>query len=153
MINLALTASGVLAVWLAVLTWFVVKSIGHYRRLTAGITKKDLKDILEKLITSVKDTSVRQNSLAKAVDELRREDCFHLQKIGLVRYNPFAETGGNQSFCLAVLDNEDNGLVISGLHSRETTRVYAKPVKKGKPDGFEFSQEEIRSIREAKKSK
>lgn len=153
MINWVLIASGGLVVWLGVLTWFVIKSTNHYRRLTAGVTKNDLKEILEKLIKSVKDTSARQNNLLKTIDELRREDHFHLQKIGLVRYNPFAETGGNQSFCLAVMDNEDNGLVISSLHSRDTTRVYAKPVKKGKAAGFEFSQEEMRAIKEAKKNK
>ncbi|MCJ7827770.1 DUF4446 family protein, partial [Patescibacteria group bacterium] len=77
----------------------------------------------------------------------------HLQKVGTVRFNPFAETGGNQSFCLALLDLENSGIVISSLHSRESTRIYAKPVQKGKKQDFAFSEEEQRAIDKAKKIK
>jgi hypothetical protein len=74
-----------------------------------------------------------------------------MRRRGLVRFNPFAGTGGNQSFCLALLDGEDNGLVISSLHSREVTRIYAKPIKKGKSAGYQLSTEEIQAIKNAKK--
>ena len=50
------------------------------------------------------------------------------QRVGLVRFNPFEDTGGNQSFALALLDAEGNGWVLSSLHARTGTRVYAKPI-------------------------
>ena len=54
-----------------------------------------------------------------------------VQHVGLVRYNPFQETGGDQSFALALLDKRGDGVVVSSLHSRSVTRFYAKPVKGG----------------------
>jgi hypothetical protein len=65
---------------------------------------------------------------------------------GLVRFNPFGDTGGNQSFALALLDSEGDGVVILSLHSREGTRIYVKPVKKGKAE-LKVSDEEERAIK------
>ena len=83
--------------------------------------------------------------------ELGKETKSHLQKMGFVRFNPFNDTGGDQSFCLAILDGHDNGIVISSLHSREQTRVYAKEIVAGKPKGVELSKEEREALREATK--
>lgn len=94
-------------------------------------------------------TKIFDKGLDKDADKVDSQ--YHLQKVGLVRFNPFAETGGDQSFCLALLDGEDSGLVISSLHSRETTRIYAKPVRKGKPVGYDFSAEEKQAVLKAKK--
>lgn len=90
-------------------------------------------------------------NLEKKLESLRLDGLNHIQKVGFIRYNPFSETGGNQSFALAILDGRDSGFVITSLHSREATRVFAKPVKEGKEAGFEFSKEEIQAIVEAKK--
>jgi len=84
---------------------------------------------------------------------MRKDGLYDIQRIGLVRFNPFAETGGDQSFCLAILDGQGSGLVITSLHSRDTTRVYAKPVKRGKASGYELSAEEKRAIKNAKRMK
>lgn len=143
----------IILVWLIFLTWLAWQNKSHYRRLTAGVTKKELKEVLEKLITTVAEADKKNKNLANVLEELRHDQIFHLQKLGMVRYNPFAETGGDQSFCLVLLDGQENGLVISSLHSRDQTRVYAKPVKKGKAVGYEFSEEEKRAIKEARKSK
>jgi hypothetical protein len=72
-----------------------------------------------------------------------------LQRVGLVRYNPFGDTGGNQSFALALLDAEDDGLVISSLHARAGTRVYAKALLGGRSDGA-LSDEEAEALRLAR---
>ena len=63
------------------------------------------------------------------------------QRVGLVRYNPFEDTGGNQSFALALLDAEGNGWVLSSLHARAGTRVYAKAIAGGRADAA-LSEEE-----------
>ncbi len=75
-----------------------------------------------------------------------------LQKTGFIRYNPFGknDTGGNQSFSVALLDNDDNGFVISSMHAREGTRVYAKQVKDGKSTNT-LSAEEEEAIKKAMK--
>jgi hypothetical protein len=70
------------------------------------------------------------------------------QRVGLVRYNPFEETGGNQSFALALLDAAGNGWVLSSLHARSGTRVYAKGITAGRGDAA-LSEEETAAIRQA----
>ena len=63
-------------------------------------------------------------------------------KIKLVRYNPFSDTGGNQSFILCILDSTDSGTILTSLHSRDNTRIYAKSVSKGQVDVHSLSKEE-----------
>jgi hypothetical protein len=70
------------------------------------------------------------------------------QRVGLVRYNPFEETGGNQSFALALLDATGDGWVLSSLHARSGTRVYAKAIKAGRAESG-LSEEETAAIRQA----
>jgi hypothetical protein len=71
-----------------------------------------------------------------------------VQCVGLVRYNPFEETGGDQSFALALLDRRGNGVVISGLHGRTATRFYAKPVRGG-TSPLSLSDEEAQAVKQA----
>ncbi|MFA6250315.1 MAG: DUF4446 family protein [Candidatus Shapirobacteria bacterium] len=67
-------------------------------------------------------------------------------KIALSRFNPFNEVGGDQSFILCLLDNTNSGVIITSLHNRELTRVYAKAVKDGSSASQAFSQEEKKAI-------
>ena len=69
-----------------------------------------------------------------------------IQRVGLVRFNPFEDTGGNQSFALALTDASGTGFVVSSLHSRTGTRVYAKAVTEGRSDGA-LSAEEGEALR------
>ena len=66
----------------------------------------------------------------------------------MVRFNPFEDTGGNQSFALALLDATSSGLIVSSLHSRTGTRIYAKGVSAGRADGA-VSEEEQEALRQA----
>jgi hypothetical protein len=70
------------------------------------------------------------------------------QRVGLVRYNPFEETGGNQSFALALLDAVGDGWVLSSLHARSGTRVYAKAITAGRSDAT-LSDEETDAVQQA----
>ena len=151
--TLLLVFFGLTLTWLIALTVFVYRLSVHYRKLTEGITKKDLRTILEKLLKGQQEEAKKVKQLLIEIEKVKKEEIFDIQKIGLVRYNPFAETGGDQSFCLALLNGEGSGLVISSLHSRDTTRVYAKPIKKGKALGYELSDEEKQAVKKAKKLK
>jgi hypothetical protein len=70
----------------------------------------------------------------------------------LVRYNPFQDTGGDQSFALALLDKRGDGVVVSSLHSRTMTRFYAKPIKGG-VSPLSLSEEEVQAVQQAMGSK
>ncbi len=71
-----------------------------------------------------------------------------ISRIGLVRFDAFADAGGAQSFALALVDDDGDGLVLSSLHSRPTTRVYIKAVRRGVADA-PLSGEEAQALREA----
>jgi len=72
------------------------------------------------------------------------------QKISIVRFNPFGDTGGDQSFVLAVLDAHNSGYVLTSIHGREGTRVYVKPVDDGKSK-YPLSDEEKQALTQAAK--
>ena len=84
--------------------------------------------------------------LSSVVKDMQKADERHLQKVSLIRFNPFADTGGNQSFTIALLDKAGHGVVISSLHGREGTRVYAKNVANFGNSDFEFSEEESEAV-------
>lgn len=73
-----------------------------------------------------------------------------LQKISMVRFNPFGDVGGDQSFSLAMLDGHDSGLILTSIHGRGGTRVYAKPIDLGKSK-YSLSSEEKKALTQATK--
>ena len=79
--------------------------------------------------------------LARRTASLEIEGRRAFQRIGLVRFNPFEDTGGNQSFALALLDAEEDGIIISSLHSRGATRIYAKAIAAGRPEAALSAEE------------
>ena len=68
------------------------------------------------------------------------------QRVGLVRFNPFEDTGGNQSFALALMDANGDGFVVSSLHARTGTRMFAKALAGGRSDA-NLSAEESEAVR------
>ncbi|MCX6721164.1 MAG: DUF4446 family protein [Candidatus Staskawiczbacteria bacterium] len=92
-----------------------------------------------------------KNAFSK-IKELENISKRTIQKIGIVRFNPFNEMGGNQSFVIALLDDKNNGFVISSLFVKDGNRVYAKNIKQGKSDHL-LSKEEVEAINRAISSK
>jgi len=142
---------GAIFIWLGALSFFLFRAVSHYRKLTTGVTKGDLGSVLEKILKEEKESAEGIDKLLSRIEDLEKEGTFHVQKTGLVRFNPFSDTGGSHSFALAILDGLNNGIVISSLHSRDQTRIYTKPVKNGKPVSYEFSKEEKEAIEKAQK--
>ena len=71
-----------------------------------------------------------------------------LQKVGIVRYNAFKDTGSDLSFALAILNEENTGVVLNGIYSREVSNIYAKPIEKGN-SMYVLSEEEKEAIQKA----
>ncbi len=71
-----------------------------------------------------------------------------IQKVGILRYSAFQDTGSDLSFTLALLDEHDNGIVFNGIYSREMSNIYAKPVESGKSK-YTLSEEEQVAIKRA----
>lgn len=125
------------------------KSTQHYKLLTKNTNKQDLKGILEEHLQKIAKLSRKVDQLENLAMEIKTDNQLHIQKVGLIRFNPFQEVGGDQSFALALLDNDNTGVVISSLYSREGTRIFGKIVKEGQADKHKFSQEEIEAIKKA----
>jgi len=86
---------------------------------------------------------IRNNSKNKAPD-LNNFD--NNLKIGITRFNPFDDVGGDQSFVLTILDKNNSGAIITSLHNRDITRIYAKPIKDGIGENITLSKEEKSAI-------
>jgi hypothetical protein len=137
------------AIWLSILTYFLYNILSHYNRLVKDKKTGDLKSVLEELLKETKTTRENLEKIKKELEKIETDNLFHVQKTSLIRFNPFDDVGGDQSFVISLLDGRDNGLVISSLHSRAGTRVYAKPIEQGKPKGLELSKEEELAIKKA----
>jgi hypothetical protein len=90
----------------------------------------------------------RLSALETRVDSLDQRGRRAVQRLGVVRFNPFEDTGSNQSFALALLDDRGDGVVISSLHSRQSTRIYLKPINGGRSETA-LSEEEARALKQA----
>jgi len=111
--------------------------------------KKEPKNLKE-IFKQFKDLKDNFEKLSKEFEIFKKESKFMVQKVGIVRFNPFSEVGGDQSFSIALLDGNDDGLVITSFYTREGNRVYGKPIKQGSSQ-YALSQEEIKAIESAKK--
>ena len=123
------------------------KTIAHYNNLVEKTNKKSLAEILDKLLNNVDVNRKNINEARKALQQLIDKSHFHIQKVGLVRFNPFSDSGGDQSFVLSILDGKDNGVILTSLNNRGMTRWYAKKVENGKGIDFKLSEEEEKAIK------
>ena len=106
--------------------------------------------LFKNLIKLTKDKEFVNNTneikdLRKDFEDFKKISKTDIQKVGLVKYNPFNEAGGDHSFSLALLDGNKNGIIITSLHTRERTRLYIKDVVSGKV-GLKLSDEEQKAL-------
>ncbi|HSW96193.1 MAG TPA: DUF4446 family protein [Candidatus Saccharimonadales bacterium] len=136
--------------WLSGLTYFFWRLFLHYNNLTKGSSSRSLQTILDTILKETQTSKKNIDRLQEQYATIEKQGQFHIQKIGLLRFNPFKDTGGDQSFILALLDGKETGVVISGLYSRAGTRWFAKKIINGKGVEYELSDEEKKAIKEAK---
>lgn len=117
--------------------------------LLIGEEKEELSEIVLKHKKTLASHKKNLLDLGKILAELIEKNKKNIQKVGIVRFNPFSDAGSNLSFTLALLDEENNGIVISSLHGREGTRIYAKPIEEGS-SSYQLTQEEKQAINQAK---
>jgi len=135
--------------WLTYVTWKLFGISRHYQRLVSYTGKVNLAESLEQILTSLNLEKRNLEELSRKIKLTNEEILHHVQKVGIVRFNPFSDTGGNQSFVLAILDGTDSGVVLTSLHNRKITRWYAKNVQNGKGVDHSLSEEEKKAIQKA----
>lgn len=132
--NVSLSLSIIAIIWSVVITVALVWLYGIFKDLIKVSKEKEFINNTKEIKAIKSDLEVFKN-LSKA----------NIQKVGLVKFNPFNETGGDHSFSLALLDGHKNGIIITSLHTRERTRLYVKDVSSGKAK-IELSEEEKKAL-------
>lgn len=145
-------AIGALLALCIVLLAVVARLKGRLKVFFTNVKGEEWETSLKSQIAQLKRVAYRVKDTEEKIKALETIAQKSTQKIGIVRYNPFNETAGNQSFSLAVLDNADNGIVLSTLFTSERSRVYVKPVKNGS-SSMTLTDEEKKAITEAQKAK
>jgi|SRR3989344_699520 len=107
--------------------------------------EKTLSALLKLSDDSTKKIIALENKTEANSEQLKK--C--LQKSSVVRFNPFRDAGSDQSFSLALLNDEKNGLVVSSLYGREINRIYAKPIEKG-TSKYHLTDEEKEAVKQAR---
>ncbi len=152
--NIGPIIGGLVIVVLA-LAFAVVGLIRRVRRLgarlesiTQGSDEQSLEAVLGSHLDRVRQVVRDVDVVAARAAVIERDLLSAFSRIGLVRFNPFEDTGGNQSFALALLDGRGDGFVVSSLHARAGTRVYAKAIGNGTSEAA-LSDEESEALRQA----
>jgi hypothetical protein len=131
-----------LAVALVILARRTARLDRRLQSLTRGEDGTSLEAILGSHLERVYALNADVERLTTRTTTLEQVQRTAFQRVGLVRFNPFEDTGGNQSFALALLDQNADGFIVSSLHSRNGTRIYAKAITGGRCDTAMSSEEE-----------
>ena len=142
---LALAALG-LTVALALVARRASRLEERLAALTRGEDGRSLAGVLDAHLERVVAVARHQDELDAHVASLDEEARRAVQGVALVRFNTFEDTGGNQSFALAMVDPAGDGVILNSLHARNQTRLYGKVVRAGAPEGA-LSQEEAEALR------
>ncbi|KKP63434.1 MAG: hypothetical protein UR60_C0044G0008 [Candidatus Moranbacteria bacterium GW2011_GWF2_34_56] len=119
----------------------------------SGKNGKDLEEVLSSQYKLILKNEKDIKELFDGYEKIFNIAAKGIQKVGVVRYNPFKDMGGNQSFSIAMLDRDNSGLIISTLATRDGVRVFSKSIINGECNDFPLIEEEKRAIKVAKTSK
>jgi hypothetical protein len=122
----------------------------RYYKFMSGVAGENIEYLLEQCLSNIEQIREKNREMENHINDIERRllDC--IQKVGMVRYNAFDDVGSDLSYSVAMLDSNDDGLVLSGLYARETSTTYAKPVVNGKSK-YALSVEELKAIDIARK--
>jgi len=143
---LALAAAVVLVgLWVLAVQLKLNRVVFSHNQLIGGVDEGNLEDALGRQISYIAETKGKVEGLQVDLNRVSESLLFAVQRVGLVRFNPFDDTGGDQSFAIALLDARGDGLVLSSLFARRETRIFAKPIQGGKSKHV-LTAEEQRAI-------
>jgi len=120
----------------------------RFKIFLQGKNGRNLEDLVDKSAAEIGRINLGLAKISKRQEEQEKILETTIRKVGIVRFNPFKNTGGDQSFAIALLNSSDSGIVISSLYLREGTRIYAKPVEQVKSK-YPLSAEEEEAIKKA----
>lgn len=149
----ALLAAAAVFVWLGFLSFLVWRQNRFLKSLFPKSGERDIRKKFEEIIKAAEGFKEELSGLNSRVEAQRNLGLRHIQRVELLRFNPYDDTGGDQSFAIALLNNEGTGVVVTSLHARSGTRVFAKDISLGKSKKYQLSKEEELVIERAMEKK
>ena len=150
--NINLTIYLLVSAILFLLIWNVILQVGllkirkNQKIIFNSKSGKNLEKILIENNSKIKEMDNSIQNLYKITKQIENLASKGLYKTGIIRFNPFRDIGGDQSFSIAMLDGKNNGVVMSSLYSRDGVRVYAKAILSGQSSKYPLTQEEKYAI-------
>lgn len=123
-----------------ILCWILIIEI-RLKRIFSGFKAKNMESLIAELTKKTKELEEERKKTELQITSIDKRLAQSIRNIETVRFNPFPQVGGNQSFAMSLLNDEGNGVVISSLYSRDRTSLFAKPIKAGQSE-FELTKEE-----------
>jgi uncharacterized iron-regulated membrane protein len=111
----------------------------------SGQNARDLESVINELAEGLHTLQKNQVILESYIKNLRSDYGLAIQKVSMVKFNPFSDGGGNLSFVIAMLDGRNTGMVITSMHGREQNRIYTKQIFEGKCE-IQLTDEELKAI-------
>jgi len=140
---------GILTIGFISILYSNIKLKNKYNKFMKKIGNgKNIEEDLENYMYRVERVERQNAEIISYCKNLDEEVSKCIQKIGIVRYSAFKDTGSDLSFAVAMLDENNDGVVFNGIYSREMSNIYAKPVKNGVSE-YTLSEEEKEAIRRA----
>lgn len=141
--------SGAVFIWIGILTFLIWQQNNFLRSIFPKNGERDIRRRFEELVKEIEGFRKGLEVLTGRLSEVENQSIKHIQRVELLRFNPYGDTGGDQSFTLALLDHQGTGLVVTCLHARSGTRIFAKPILEGKSHKYKLSSEEEETVRKA----
>ncbi len=135
-------------IWLGILSYVIWKEKEFLRKLFPK-NQGDIKDKLKEVLEAIEEAQRQNKILNRNIRQVALDGLVHIQKVAVLRYNPYEDTGGSISFSIAMLDGLDSGFILSSLHTRVGTRIYTKIVKAGECE-HKLSKEEALVLKTAR---
>ena len=148
--SVVITIIALIAIIIAIITLQKTKRLqSTITRLCSGKEGSTLEEIIMHNNDKMQEFDIEIQELFRISNTIHKQAHKNIHKIGLVRFNPFRDYSGNQSFALALLNTNSDGIIISSIHTREGTRIFTKEIQKGLPINNELTQEEKEAITNA----
>lgn len=136
-------------IWLVSLTVLIWRQNKFIKSLFPKSGERDIRKKFGEIIKAVEGFKGDLSNLERRIEDLQSQGLQHLQRVELLRFNPYDDTGGDISFTACFLDHKGSGVVITSLHARNGTRIFGKEIVAGKSGKYELSKEEELVVKKA----
>ncbi|AWK50274.1 DUF4446 domain-containing protein [Clostridium beijerinckii] len=142
----------IIIILLFIMVIVLFKAVGRvenrYKKLMRGTSNSNLEEMLLDRLNSIEDAKQNSEKALKECErlEIKIKDC--IQKVAIMRYKAFENVGSDLSFSIAMLDDKNDGVILTGIYGRQESTTYAKPIDKG-ISRYDLSEEELYVLNEA----